>query len=80
VAKIVLDQMRKPEPDEDFHLSDREVEVLEQLATGLSVKEIADHLNISTRTARFHLSNIYEKLKVPSQSGAVAKAMRAGII
>ncbi len=80
VAKIVLDQMRKPEPTEDFHLSDREIEVLEQLATGLSVKEIADHLDISTRTARFHLSNIYEKLKVPSQSGAVAKAMRAGII
>lgn len=80
VAKIVLDQMRKPEPVEQFNLSEREIEVLEQLATGLSVKEIADHLKISTRTARFHLSNIYEKLHVPSQSGAVAKAMRAGII
>ncbi len=80
VAKIVLEEMRKPEPVDDFKLSDREIEVLEQLATGLSVKEIADLLNISTRTARFHLSNIYEKLKVQSQSGAVAKALRAGII
>lgn len=80
VAKIVLEEMRKPEPVEDFHLSDREIEVLEKLATGLSVKEIGSELEISTRTARFHLSNIYEKLKVQSQSGAVAKALRAGII
>jgi DNA-binding NarL/FixJ family response regulator len=80
VAKIVLEEMRKPEPVEDFGLSEREIEVLEQLATGLSVKEIGSILNISTRTARFHLSNIYDKLKVQSQSGAVAKALRAGII
>lgn len=80
VAMIVLEEMRKPEPIDDFHLSDREIEVLEKLATGLSVKEIGAQLNISTRTARFHLSNIYEKLKVQSQSGAVAKALRAGII
>ena len=52
----------------------------EKLATGLSVKVIGSELEISTRTARFHLSNIYEKLKVQSQSGAVAVALRAGII
>jgi DNA-binding NarL/FixJ family response regulator len=80
VAKIVLEEIRKPEPLEDFGLSKREIEVLEQLASGLSVKEIGSNLNISTRTARFHLSNIYDKLSVQSQSGAVAKALRAGII
>ncbi|MEX0321756.1 MAG: response regulator [Puniceicoccaceae bacterium] len=80
VAKIVLEEMHKPGPVEDFNLSDREVEVLELLADGLSVKEIADRLDISTRTARFHLSNTYDKLSVQSQSGAVAKALRAGII
>ena len=80
VARIVLEEMRKPSPVDDFNLTDREVAVLEKLADGLSVKEIADKLNISRNTARFHLSNIYEKLQVPSQSGAVAKALRAGLI
>ena len=80
VAKIVLEEIRRPEPLQNFGLSKREIEVLEQLASGLSVKEIGSNLDISTRTARFHLSNIYDKLSVQSQSGAVAKALRAGII
>gem|GEM_PF-4887979 len=56
------------------------MEVLEKLADGLSVKEIAAALDIGRRTAAFHLSNIYSKLEVQSQSGAVAKALRSGII
>ena len=80
VAKIVLDEMRKPSGGEEFHLTKREVEVLEQLARDLSVQEIADKLGISRRTAAFHLENIYRKLEVQSQSGAVAKALRSGII
>jgi DNA-binding NarL/FixJ family response regulator len=80
VAKIVLDEIRKPLLNEAFNLSEREVEVLEQLALDLSVKEIAEKLGISRRTAAFHLENIYRKLHVQSQSGAVAKALRSGII
>jgi len=80
IAKIVLEEMRKPVRTDDFDLTDREVDVLEQLVKGLSVKEIATVLEIKTRTARFHLSNIYQKLQVESQTGAVAKALRAGII
>jgi hypothetical protein len=40
VAKVVLEEMRKPAPVEPFNLTDREIEVLEQLALGISVKEI----------------------------------------
>ncbi|MDZ8117610.1 response regulator transcription factor [Pontiella agarivorans] len=80
IAKIVLEEVRKPSPEEAFNLSTREVEVLEQLAEGLTVKEIAGKLNISRATAAFHLGNIYQKLNVQSQTGAVAKALRAGII
>ena len=80
VAKVVLEELRKPVPSDDFHLSAREIDVLEQLAEGLSVKEIAVALDIGRRTVAFHLENIYSKLKVQSQSGAVAKALRAGII
>lgn len=81
VAKIVLDELRdEPQRAEDFGLSKREVEVLVQLADGLSVKEIGAELGVSRRTAAFHLENIYRKLHVQSQSGAVAKALRSGII
>ncbi|WP_411828201.1 response regulator [Luteolibacter sp. AS25] len=80
VARIVLDVMRKPAGGESFDLSDREVEVLELLSTGISIKEIAASLGVSRRTAAFHLENIYRKLEVQSQSGAVAKALRSGII
>ena len=80
VAKVVLEEVRKPNATEEFDLSDREVEVLEQLAEGLSVKEIAAELDIARSTVAGHLEKIYGKLQVQSQSGAVAKALRSGII
>lgn len=80
VAKIVLDEMHPRNTGSTFDLSKREIEVLEKLAMDLSVKEIAAHLEISRRTVAFHLENIYRKLHVQSQSGAVAKALRSGII
>ena len=80
IAKMVVQELRKPQPEEDFKLSSREIEVLEKLAEGLTVKEIASVLNISKGTTGFHLTNIYKKLQVQSQTGAVAKALRSGII
>ncbi|MGJ8655208.1 MAG: response regulator [Akkermansiaceae bacterium] len=80
VAKIVLDEMRKPTSNEEFNLTEREHEVLHLLAADHSIKEIAAQLGVSRRTAAFHLENIYRKLQVHSQSGAVAKAFRSGII
>lgn len=80
VAKFVVEELRKPAPADGFNLSPREIEVLEKLADGLAVKEIAAALDISVGTAGFHLTNIYKKLQVQSQTGAVAKALRSGII
>jgi DNA-binding NarL/FixJ family response regulator len=80
VARIVVEELRKPAPAEEFNLSRREIEVLEKLADGLAVKEIAAVLDISIGTTGFHLTNIYKKLQVQSQTGAVAKALRSGII
>ncbi len=80
IAKVVLEEMRKPKPSESFNLSPREMEVLELLAQDLVVKEMADKLGVSERTVSFHLTNLYAKLKVQSQSGALAKAFRAGIL
>ena len=80
VAKLVLEEVRKPKPVDQFNLSAREIEMLELLALDLSVREIAEKLGITERTVAFHLTNLYAKLKVHSQSGALAKAFRAGIL
>lgn len=80
VAKLILEEVRKPSPSEEFSLSEREIEVLDKLATGLSLKEIAVELKIARSTVAGHLEKIYDKLQVHSQSGAVAKALRSGVI
>lgn len=80
IAKIVLQEFHRPSPSASFSLTAREIEVLEQLAEGLVLKEIADRLGIARSTVATHLEKIYAKLEVQSQSGAVAKALRAGLI
>jgi DNA-binding NarL/FixJ family response regulator len=61
-------------------LTARERDILNGLAGGNSYQALARSLNISTDTVRFHIRNIYRKLHVHSQSEAVAKALRKGII
>ena len=66
--------------DNDYGLTAREKEVLELLAEGLLSKEIADRLSVSAYTITNHLRNIYTKLHVSTNTGAVAKAIREGLI
>lgn len=54
-------------------LTDREREVLELLAQGLTNKEIAEKLVITTNTVKRHLKAIFEKLNVHTRSAATAK-------
>jgi DNA-binding NarL/FixJ family response regulator len=54
-------------------LTDREHEVLELLAQGLTNKEIAEKLVITTNTVKRHLKAIFEKLNVHTRSAATAK-------
>jgi DNA-binding NarL/FixJ family response regulator len=61
-------------------LTPREVEVLEQLAKGLSNKEIADVLRISDYTAKDHIKNLMAKLRVADRTEAVTAAIHRGII
>jgi DNA-binding CsgD family transcriptional regulator len=61
-------------------LTVRELEVLRQLAEGLSNKEIAGRLNLSSRTINFHLDNIYTKLDVNSRTEALVKAIKRGLL
>ncbi|PIB29707.1 DNA-binding response regulator [Gaetbulibacter sp. 5U11] len=65
---------------EEINLTNREVEVLEQLSKGLSYKVIADNLFLSPSTVRKHIENIYSKLQVHSKLEAVQKARRNNLI
>jgi len=60
-------------------LSQRELEVLECLNSGLSNREIAQRLTIALTTVKTHTRNIYRKLDVSSRTQAVAKANALGI-
>jgi len=68
------------EDGEEGRLTPREREILNGLAGGNSYLALARNLNISADTVRFHIRNIYRKLQAHSQSEAVAKALRKGII
>jgi DNA-binding CsgD family transcriptional regulator len=61
-------------------LTPRELELLQLAADGLSGPKIAEELVLSPATVRTHFANIYEKLDVSDRAGAVAKAMRLGLI
>jgi DNA-binding NarL/FixJ family response regulator len=65
---------------EDIKLTQREVEVLEQLSKGLSYNLIAENLILSTGTVRKHIENIYKKLQVHNKLEAVQKAKRNNLI
>jgi LuxR family maltose regulon positive regulatory protein len=68
-------------PDEIIEpLSNRELDVLQLIAQGLSNQEIAQELVLSLSTVKWHSSNIYGKLGVKNRTQAVAKARRLGIV
>jgi two-component system, NarL family, nitrate/nitrite response regulator NarL len=61
-------------------LTPREVEVLQQLAEGLSNKAIANQLGVSEHTVKFHVNAILGKLNAQSRTDAVVRATRLGLI
>jgi two-component system nitrate/nitrite response regulator NarL len=61
-------------------LSDRELEVLSLLSTGLAAPEIGKRLGLSHATIRSHLQRLYAKLGVSTQAGAVAEGLRRRLI
>ena len=61
-------------------LSEREAEVLQLVAEGLSNQEIADRLVISITTVKTHVGNIFLKLGVTSRTQAIARAESSGLL
>jgi ATP/maltotriose-dependent transcriptional regulator MalT len=61
-------------------LTSRETEVLQLAADGLAGGEIEQRLQVSRSTVKSHFENIYAKLGVSNRAGAVARALREGLI
>ncbi len=60
-------------------LTDREAEILDLVAQGMSNPEIADKLVLSGKTVRNHVSNVFSKLQVADRAHAIVKAREAGM-
>lgn len=81
--KIVKELFRQPgrlkSSQSVNELTNKEVEVIKLVATGVTNKEIASSLNISDNTVKYHLRNIMEKLHVKNRAQMAVYAVRKGI-
>ena len=84
IAKKALNLLRnsklQQENSDDYKLTKRELEVLEQIAKGLSYDQISNNLFISYGTAKKHVENIYTKMKVHNKIEAIEKARKSGLL
>ena len=81
VARLMLNRFSRLGPRASaVELSEREREVLRAMVDGLAKKEIADRLDISIHTVDTYTRRIYRKLHVNTLGGAVAKALREGLV
>ena len=71
---------RDTDKDKISSLTNRELEVLIQVANGMFNKEIATNLNISERTVKNHISNIFKKIDVSDRTQAAVFAIKNNII
>lgn len=78
--KLILELNQEPEqPLTEDPLTEREVEVLQQVAQGLPNQQIAENLVLSERTVRAHVSHILDKLHLANRTQAALYALRKGI-
>jgi DNA-binding NarL/FixJ family response regulator len=77
---VLLSDKKVATPGNSYQLTPREKEILESLVDGNSYKMIASSLMISHETVKTHIKNIYEKLRVNSQTEAVSKAMKEKLV
>jgi DNA-binding NarL/FixJ family response regulator len=82
-AKTLADQLQRPErplDDPDGRLTEREREVFHLIAEGMTTKDIAQRLGISTKTAENHRGRVLDKLGVRNTAELVRYALRKGLI
>ncbi len=83
-ASFLMKRMSQPGPSQaeppSNMLSDREKDILQLVAIGLSNRAISDQLSLSESTIKYHLRNILQKFNVQNRTEAVMYALRNKII
>jgi two-component system, NarL family, response regulator LiaR len=81
IARLLVQELSQPSdlPPAEEPLTEREVEVLQLIAQGLSNQEIADVLVVGERTVSTHVSNILDKLHLANRTQAALYALRKGL-
>jgi two-component system, NarL family, response regulator LiaR len=80
IAGTVLQELMRGSRKNQNGLTEREMEVLRQLAQGKTNKEIADMLVVSEETIKIHVGNILTKLQLAHRMQAVLYALKQGLI
>jgi DNA-binding CsgD family transcriptional regulator len=69
-----------PQAQAALRISQRELEVLKEIAAGRSTKEIAAELKVSPNTVKTHTARLFEKLGAKRRTDAIARAREVGIM
>ncbi|MGG3284491.1 response regulator [Paenibacillus solani] len=78
--EVRLNQGANEKVMEEVSINEREQEILQEVASGSSNRDIASKLLMSQRTVEYNLTRIFEKLGVRSRSEAIVEARRLGLI
>jgi DNA-binding NarL/FixJ family response regulator len=73
-------QQGRPTTTQGVSLTERERDVIQRLARGMSNKEIAAALGVSERTVKFHVASLFTKLGASNRTEAVTRAVHAGLV
>ena len=82
IASKLIRELKQPasnKPKTENPLTEREVEILQFVAQGLTNDEIAEKLIVSERTVRTHVSNILAKLQLANRTQAALYALKEGL-
>ncbi|MSO39200.1 MAG: response regulator transcription factor [Ilumatobacteraceae bacterium] len=80
LATALLAESQFTHENQEKVITEREEQVLQLLADGLSTPEIAERLFISQKTVKNHLASIYEKIDARDRTQAVIRGIKMGII
>jgi DNA-binding NarL/FixJ family response regulator len=80
IAKRIMNLAGNRNSSTHARLTERELEILRLLASGIRPAELAKQLFVSVKTIKNHLTNIYAKLGVQTGTQAVAEAFRRGLV
>jgi DNA-binding CsgD family transcriptional regulator len=64
----------------DFDLTEREIEVVKLIATGMQYKQVAKRLGITERTVRTHLTHIFQAMDISNNTMLVSYAWLTGMV